>query len=260
MKAGYIQTAPRFGDKSFNFSQVEELACDIKADLLVLPELFATGYTFISTEEARSMAEPAGEGPTSDFLKKLSLDTGAIIVAGFAEEHQGLIYNSALLVSAGEVLDTYRKIHLFNREKLWFAQGNRTPEVFEINGARIGIMICFDWFFPETARLLAMKGAQIIAHPSNLVMPYCQRSMPTRCLENRVFAVTANRIGRESRGTDDFFFTGASQITGIIGEVLSSAPIDTTCTNVVDIDLSEADSKQLNDLNNLFSDRRTDLY
>jgi predicted amidohydrolase len=91
-------------------------------------------------------------------------------------------------------------------------------------------------------------------------MPYCQRSMPTRCLENRVFAVTANRIGRESRGTDDFLFTGASQITGIIGEVLSSAPIDTTFIDVVEIDLSEADSKQLNPLNNLFSDRRTEFY
>jgi predicted amidohydrolase len=260
MKAGYIQTAPRFGDKPFNFSQVAALAAGVKADLLVLPELFATGYTFVSPEEARSMAEPAGDGPTSDFLKKLSLDTGAVIVGGFAEEHEGLVYNSAMLVAEGKVLDTYRKIHLFNREKLWFSAGNRPPEVFEINGARIGIMICFDWFFPETARLLAMKGTQIIAHPSNLVMPYCQRSMPTRCLENRVFAVTANRIGRESRGTDDFLFTGASQITGIIGEVLSSAPIDTTFIDVVEIDLSEADSKQLNPLNNLFSDRRTEFY
>ena len=87
-------------------------------------------------------------------------------------------------------------------------------------------MICFDWFFPETARSLALLGADIIAHPANLVLPYCQKAMITRCLENRVFAVTANRIGQEKRGEDDFQFTGASQIISYDGKVLSSAPND----------------------------------
>ncbi len=259
MITGYIQTDPVFGDREANFEQVFRLAQGLKADLIVLPELFATGYTFVSADEARDLAEPP-DGPTAGFLRELSAETGAAVVAGFIERSGGEIYNSSLLVFGKRLLAVYRKIHLFNREKLWFSPGNRPPEVHEVNGARIGMMICFDWFFPETARSLALKGVQVIAHPSNLVMPYCQKSMPTRCLENRVFAVTANRIGSEKRGTDDFRFTGASQITAINGDILSSAPTDQTCMFVVEIDPGDADSKQINDFNDLFADRRPDLY
>lgn len=260
MKVGYIQTDPVFGNKEHNFGQVNSLASGLQADLLVLPELFATGYAFTSVEEARSLPEPAGAGPTSEFLKNLSVKTGAAIVAGFIEEYQGKIFNSSLLVSDDRVIGTYRKIHLFNKEKLWFTPGDQPLEVHTIGGFRIGIMICFDWFFPETARKLALLGAQVIAHPSNLVMPWCQRSMPTRCLENRVFAITANRIGRETRGEDDFLFTGASQITSINGGILSQAPVDQIFADVVDLDPDQADNKMINSFNDLLKDRRPEFY
>jgi predicted amidohydrolase len=259
MIAGYIQTDPVFGDKQHNFKQVFSLAGNIRADLLVLPELFATGYTFTSMEETAALAEPA-EGPTAKFMKQLSSLTGAIVVGGFIEEENGSLYNSSLVVSSDRILGTYRKIHLFNREKLWFSSGNLAPEVFVAPNLRLGVMICFDWFFPETARTLALKGAQVIAHPSNLVMPYCQRSMPVRCLENRIFAITANRVGRETRGEDDFQFTGASQITGYKGEVLSQAPTERPCVALVEFDQTLADDKNLNEHNHLFNDRKTDLY
>ncbi|MFO7616705.1 MAG: nitrilase-related carbon-nitrogen hydrolase [Bacteroidales bacterium] len=259
MIAGFIQNDPVFGDKQHNFKQVFALAGNIRADLLVLPELFATGYTFTSVDEAASLAEPV-DGPTAQFLSELSSLTGAAVVAGFIEQDGKALYNSSLIVSGNQTLGTYRKIHLFNREKLWFSTGNKAPEVFEAAGCRIGVMICFDWFFPETARTLAFKGAQVIAHPSNLVMPYCQRSMPVRCLENRVFAITANRIGREIRGPDDFHFTGASQVTGHKGDILLQAPTDRPHVALVEFDPALADDKNLNDHNHLFNDRRTDLY
>ncbi len=101
-------------------------------------------------------------------------------------------------------------------------------------------------FFRRFARTLALKGMQVLAHPSNLVMPYCQNAMVTRCLENRIFAVTANRIGVEKRGEDDFTFTGASQITGHDGKVLSSAPVDRTHIATVEIDVKLADNKNIN--------------
>jgi predicted amidohydrolase len=188
------------------------------------------------------------------------METGAILVAGFAEEDQGIIYNSAMMVAGDKLIGIYRKIHLFNREKLWFSPGNRQPLVYDVGGIRIGMMICFDWFFPETARTLAIKGAQVIAHPSNLVMPYCQGSMPTRCLENRVYAITANRIGRETRGPDNFLFTGASQVTAVNGDILSSAPIGDTYAAVVDFDNYLADNKMINDYNDILNDRKPDLY
>ncbi len=132
--------------------------------------------------------------------------------------------------------------------------------MFEVNGVNIGIMICFDWFFPETARTLALLGADIIAHPANLVLPYCQKAMITRCLENRIYAVTANRIGEEIRGEDNFVFTGASQITSYDGQILSSAPVDKIYSGFAEIDIEKVRDKKLNNFNDIFEDRRKDFY
>ncbi|MFX1452920.1 MAG: nitrilase-related carbon-nitrogen hydrolase, partial [Promethearchaeota archaeon] len=98
MKIGYIQTSPIFGEKEKNFSEIENLTHNVNADLIVLPELFATGYAFISKEEAYSLSEKKN-GDTADFLEHVSNDTGAIIVGGFIEKDSEKIYNSALIVS-----------------------------------------------------------------------------------------------------------------------------------------------------------------
>jgi predicted amidohydrolase len=259
LKIGYIQTSPIFGEKQANFDRIESLTENVKADLIVLPELFATGYTFISKEEAMGMSEPK-EGKSGVFLQKMAKNLGAVVIGGFIEKEKGKIYNSALIVDETGVIDTYRKIHLFNKEKKWFSPGNKPFKVHKVNGMKIGCMICFDWIFPESVRSLALLEAEIIAHPSNLVLPYCQKAMVTRCVSNRVFAVTCNRIGKENRGEDNFNFTGASQITAPNGNLLSSAPIDQESSDIVEIDLEKARNKNLNDFNNLISDRRKNLY
>lgn len=259
MKTGFIQHSPVFGDKQSNFALVEALAKGITADLLVLPELFATGYCFVSADEVREFSEGPGE-ETSDFVIRLAAVTGGAVVAGFIERDYGNYYNSAMLADKRGVIATYRKIHLFNKEKLWFSPGNRQAAVHKIAGVGIGMMICFDWIFPETCRSLALQGAQVIAHPSNLVLPWAQTAMVTRCIENRVFAVTANRIGREQRGTDDFSFTGQSQVTGCFGEILSSAGNDEACSRIIDIDPLKALDKSVNLYNDIFNDRRNELY
>ncbi len=259
MKVGYIQTSPIFGEKEINFDQVTELTFKVKADLLVLPELFATGYTFISKKEAESLSEGL-DGQTAEFLKSLSKKTSATIVGGFIEKEKEDLYNSAMIISDSELLGVYRKLHLYYKEKLWFAPGNRPLKVYEINGVNIGIMICFDWFFPETARSLTLLGTDIIAHPANLVLPYCQKAMTTRCLENRVYGLTANRIGREIRGEDNFNFTGESQITSYDGKVLSSAPLDKVSVDLVEIDIEKARDKKLNKFNDIINDRRKEFY
>ena len=259
MIIGYVQTDPIFGEKEQNFLQIENLLKDIKADLIVLPELFATGYTFLSKEEAINLAEDI-DGRTAKFLKKIAKLTNAIIVGGFIEKDDNKIYNSAMLVSNSKVIGVYRKIHLYYKEKLWFSPGDKKLKVYEIDKFKVGMMICFDWIFPETARSLALLGADIIAHSANLVLPFCQKAMVTRCLENRVFAITANRIGNEVRGDDNFNFTGGSQITANNGAILSSAPKDKIYVDFVDIDLEKARDKKLNDFNELFLDRRPDYY
>ena len=259
MKIGYIQNSPIFGEVEENFAQVDELSNGIKADLIVLPELFATGYTFTSKEEALKLAEDV-DGKTANFLKKISQKTGATIVGGFIEEEDSKIYNAAIMVNADKVISTYRKIHLYFKEKKWFSPGNRPFEVHQVNDMKLGMMICFDWIFPESMRSLALLGADVIAHPANLVLPYCQNAMITRCLENRVFSITANRIGIEKRGQNKFKFTGGSQITAIDGEILSSGPIDKISVKVIEIDINKARNKALNERNDLFNDRKPHFY
>ncbi|MEX2680071.1 MAG: nitrilase-related carbon-nitrogen hydrolase [Candidatus Sigynarchaeota archaeon] len=261
MKIGYIQTEPVFGDKEKNFKQVMELVetNHVKADLLVLPELFATGYAFTSRLEAHDLGEIPGE-ETTKFLSRLSRQTGAAVAGGFIEIACDQAYNAAMIVDGDRIVCTYRKIHLFNKERKWFTPGDVPFAVHEVRGAKVGLMICFDWMFPEAARSLALLGADVIAHPANLVMPYCQKAMVTRCLENHVYAVTANRIGTEKRGDDTFTFTGGSQITGCKGDILASAPSNHVDASVVDIDPRAARDKKINDFNDVMSDRRPDFY
>ncbi|HUX12849.1 MAG TPA: nitrilase-related carbon-nitrogen hydrolase [Spirochaetia bacterium] len=263
MNLGYVQTATQFGHKEDNFAAVRALVAEHfrgrAIDLLVLPELFATGYAFVSRNEAARLAEPA-DGPTAAFLRELSAVVGGVVVAGFAESEDGKIYNSSLIVDSERILGTYRKIHLFNREKLWFDPGDLKPSLYESAGVKFGVMICFDWIFPEAMRTLMLLGADVVAHPANLVLPFCQEAMKTRCLENRMFSVTANRVGREIRGDDDFLFTGASQITAPDSKILNRAPTEGVAAESVEIDPASAADKKLNDHNDLRDDRRPGLY
>ena len=260
-KIGFVQTSPRFGNKAGNFREITGLLRGVKADLIVLPELFATGYTFTSRDEVESLAEETDRpGETIDFLKDISLLTGAVLVGGFPEKEKGDYFNSSMMVYQDKIIGSYRKIHLFNEEKKWFRPGNRPVEVHNVNGMRIGMMICFDWIFPETCRSLALKGVQVVAHPSNLVLPYCQQAMVTRCLENRVFAVTANRIGTEKRGDQENTFTGGSQVTSCDGTVLASASADKHGLAISEIEPDRSDNKRINEFNDILKDRRPEFY
>lgn len=259
MKVGFIQTSPEFGNREANFEEVLRLSEGVKADLLVLPELFASGYAFTSKDEARSLSEDH-RGPTAEFLTGLARRVEGAVVAGFPERDGSSLYNSSMLVDSTGVLGVYRKVHLFAREKEWFTPGDKPFAVYRLPGAVVGMMICFDWIFPEAARSLALAGAQVIAHPANLVLPYCQEAMKTRCLENRVFAVTANRVGREHRGEDDLTFTGASQVTGPKGEIMFRSHTENTGVHTLEIDPSAAYDKRVTPRNDILADRRPELY
>jgi len=195
-----LQTEPRFGDVAGNLDQVEAMLEGRRADLLVLPELFASGYSFRDRQEAESLAEPMVGGPTTERLCNWSRATGGMIVAGFPERDGERVFNAAAIVAAGERVACYRKVHLFGFEREVFDAGDRPFAVHEHAGLRVGTMICFDWMYPEAARTLALRGADVIAHPSNLVLPgWCQRAMLVRAQENGVYTVTANRCGSEHR-------------------------------------------------------------
>lgn len=260
MKVGFVQFCPVFGDKEQNLEKITGLIRDVKADLLVLPELCTTGYLFKDKEELLNLAEPFSDSPTLVFFRDMAKDKGIGLVWGMAESDNDKVYNSSVLVTPESEVGVYRKIHLFDQEKFLFTPGDKEPEVIEARGAKIGMMICFDWIFPEVSRILALKGAEIICHPSNLVLAHCQPAMVTRCVENRVFAITANRTGTEQRNDRQLAFTGKSQIVGPEGEILSSASKDRDEVKVVRIDPQRAEDKMATEHNHLFTDRKTDLY
>jgi len=260
MKVGYIQFKPAFGDTAANVEAMKHFISTTEADLLVLPELATTGYTFASKEELAPIAEPFESSPSLDALQKTARERSCGLVVGFAEASGDRIFNSAALLRPDGTRGLYRKIHLFGAENLLFDPGDRPFEVFDFGGVRLGVMICFDWYFPESVRVLALKGAQVICHPVNFVLPWGQRAMVIRCLENRVFAVTANRYGAERHGERSFTFTGASQITSPTGEILAAAPAEGDHTAVVEIDPTAAENKKINRFNDLFENRRVEFY
>jgi predicted amidohydrolase len=260
MKAGFIQFAPEFGNIDANINKAALMIDNADAGLLVLPELFNTGYHFASVQETRDLAEKIPAGKTTKALCSIAQKKNIHIVAGIAEIADGSLYNSAVLVSPTGYVATYRKIHLFNEEKLWFQPGNKGFDIYDIGPIKIGIMICYDWYFPESARILALQGADVICHPSNLVLPYCQDSMVTRCLENKIYAITANRTGYEDRNGKRFSYTGKSQITAPDGSILYRAAPNSDEIGVAEIDISQARDKRTNKYNDLFADRKVAYY
>ncbi len=258
MRCAVVQTNPVFGQPAANLAEAISLMESEPADLYVLPELFTTGYNFVDAAEAAAWAEPA-DGPTAAALARFTAARNAHVVYGFAERGDA-IYNSSALVGPGGLIGVYRKMHLYYKETTLFAPGNLGFPVFRLPFGVVGMMVCFDWFFPESARTLALAGAEIIAHPSNLVMPHCPDAMVTRCLENRVFSATANRIGAEDRGGLALSFIGLSEIVSPKGEILARLGRDTAGIAVRELDLTAARSKRLNEYNDLFADRRRSSY
>ena len=293
MKVGFMQFSPLLGRKEENVERVINSLRGAKADLLVLPELFSTGYLFLNEEELKRSAETIPDGPTVSKILDLAKRQNTNLVFGIAEKGDDKLFNSSVLVTAKGGCFVYRKLHLFDREKDFFSPGDKELKVFDIGKAKIGMMICFDWIFPEVARTLALKGADIICHPSNLILPYAQDAMITRCIENRVFAITSNRTGTEKIGDPalrrfdkltvpskvegqaqdgersrttkggggaELTFTGSSQIVDPKGRILAKANADEEKVGVIEIDPALAKDKNITANNHIFEDRRTDFY
>ena len=258
MRIAVGQMEPSLMDIGENLSKVKSLlkeAEENQVDVLVLPELCNSGYVFENLEEAESTAEVIPSGIFSNELLSWSRKN-RLVVAGICERTPEGLYNSAAVFAQGKHCTTYRKIHLFLNERDWFIEGEEEPPVVEFMNAKFGVMICFDWAFPEVARVLALKGAHVILHPSNLVLPYCQHAMVTRSIENSVYTATANRIGTE-RGIE---FSGSSQITNTTGTRVATLSGEEVGIAFVDIDPQEADNKMITKRNHVILDRRPEVY
>ncbi len=261
MKVALYQFAPEFGKKEKNLEKIENCIQNTDSELVVLPELCTTGYQFISREETEKLCEPIPYSSTVKKFEEMCKRAELYIVAGIAEKDGKKLYNSSVLIGPDGFIGKYRKVHLFREEKKWFSPGDIGFKVWDIGEVRIGMMICFDWIFPEAARSLALQGTDIICHPVNLVLPFCQRAMVTRSIENGVFIITANRIGTEKRGKKErLTFTGQSQIVNPKGEIIFRLGEGSESFQEVDIDLVEARDKNITPENHILKDRRLDQY
>lgn len=258
LKIGFMQFAPVLGDVQATISRIDRLAQHgIDADLLVLPELCNSGYNFESSEQAWTTSETTGDSPFIQYLEDLCRRNDLHVVSGFNERDGDRLYNSAVLVGPRGYMGTYRKLHLFLNEKDYFEPGDAGLPIFDIGHCRVGLLVCFDWLFPEVWRILALKGADVICHPANLVLPgLAQRAVPIHALTNRVYVVTANRIGTER----DLRFTGLSTIASPKGDVLVQASPVEEEVGLADIDLALSREKTITPRNDIFGDRRPGEY
>jgi len=168
MRVSCAQYAVRDGGRDPNLERslhfIRRAAAE-GADLVVLPELANSGCDLGTRDQALDLAEEIPSGPTVRAWSEEAEEFGVCVVGGLLEKEGDTLYNSAFLVGPG-VLGRYRKTHLWDKEKLRYEPGRELP-VFDTPLGRIGVLICYDIWFPEAARTLALKGAQILCAPSN---------------------------------------------------------------------------------------------
>jgi 5-aminopentanamidase len=265
MLVAAAQIEPKLAEPERNLeaclARLEEAAA-AGAELLVLPECAIPGYMFESAEEALPFAEEV-PGPSSEVLERESRRLGMHVVCGLLERDGDALRNAAVLVGPDGLIGTYRKTHLpFLGVDRFVVPGDELS-VYDTPLGRIGVEICYDLRFPEVTRTLALKGADIVAHPTNFPMAAkIQTELITvaRAAENRIYLLTANRVGKERSGE----FCGWSQIVDPYGKRLAEAGETEEALLVADVDVEKARDKDYVIPGEyelyLFGHRRPELY
>ena len=241
-----VQIDCTLGDPEANLAAVLEgliAAAQRGARLVVFPECILSGYCFRSKAEAMEQAQTL-PGPASDTLAAACRRLGAFAVVGLLERAGEALYNSCMLLGPDGLIAVYRKIHLpFLGVDRFVTPGDRPFAVQDLGGLRIGMNICYDGTFPESARVLSLLGADLIVLPTNWPTGAIGTIKLTeaRSLENNVYYAAVNRVGEE-RG---FRFVGRSRIVGPDGEVMTSAPADHAEILLAEIDPRIARAKRV---------------
>ena len=229
------------------------------ADLIVLPELFSTGYQLdVVGPRINELAETV-DGPTVSALRAAARQAGSYVVAGLALFHDlaGVVYNSTVMIDRdGNLMGTYDKQHLWALERFYFRSGSET-KTFDTDFGRIGLMICYDMGYPEVARMLALQGAELVVCPS----AWCQEDMdvwninaPARALENTVFLAAVNRFGIE----EGLVMPGHTLVCNPRGQMIASLEEEAEGVLFVEVDLATIPA--FRERSPYLRDRRPDLY
>ena len=240
---GLVQMDCVLGNVSANLERAERYVRQVAAkgaQIICLPELCTTGYRpDLLREKLWELSEPV-PGPATDKFARLAKELGVYIILPMNERGQmtGIMHNAAVFIDKmGEVQGVFRKVHAYATERYYFTDGNAYP-VFETEFGKVGILICYDMGFPEVARILTLKGAEILFVPS----AWCQEdediwdiNIPARALENQVFLAAVNRVGQE----ENLVMHGKSKIVDTRGKILIEAARFQEDIIVATVDLEE---------------------
>ncbi|NVZ24552.1 hydratase [Pseudomonas gingeri] len=265
-----VQMEPRVGCKAHNLEvslRLIDEAASAGARVVVLPELASSGYVFSSREEAFDLAEPVPAGTSTQAWTDIARQRDIYVIAGLVERVGNKLYNSAVMVGPQGYVGTYRKLHLWGDEHLYFEAGDLGLPVFHTPFGRLAMIICYDGWFPEVYRLLAMQGADIVCMPTNWVPMAGQRDdamimantlAMANAHANSLNIICANRVGTE-RGQR---FIGNSLIVGADGwPLIDPGSADQQQILYAEINLKASrQSRHLTLFNTVLRDRRSDIY
>ncbi|MGW3497260.1 carbon-nitrogen hydrolase family protein [Streptomyces sp. NPDC001020] len=258
MRTALLQSSGRPGSVAENLKVLDEAAgraAAAGAGLLAAPEMFLTGYAI--GDDIGRLADPV-DGERADAVAEIASRQGLAIVYGYPERDGESVFNSAQLISAdGTRLANYRKTHLFGGfERDHFAPGDQPVVLAELNGLRVGVMICYDVEFPENVRAHALAGTDLLVVPTAQMHPFqfvAESLVPVRAFENQMYVAYVNRVGREG----EFEFVGLSTLAGPDGIARARAG------RVEELVLADVDPAHLaasRAANPYLMDRRPGLY
>lgn len=236
MKVELVQLAGRDGDTAHNLAAALEAiaACAADTDLVVFPETHLMGFP--SAENIAAVAEPL-DGPTVQAVLRAAREHDVGVAIGVAEDDAGTYYNTTLLITPEGIALKYRKTHLWASDRGIFSPGDRYATCL-YKGVRVGLLICFDIEFPESARALGQLGAELIVVTNGNMDPYGpthRTAIMGRAMENQAFAVMVNRVGE---GDGGLVFAGGSAVVDPFGQLLLEAGRE-ACRQVIELDFGQ---------------------
>ena len=257
-KVAIFQGPEQAGELAYQLdrlAQAAQASAAQGANLLILPEMFLSGYN-IGPPAVQRLAEPA-DGPAAQQIAQIARETGVAVLYGYPERAENAVFNAAQLIdSSGRRLANHRKSHLFGSiDRNAFSAGTAST-VVELDGLRLGILICYDVEFPENVRLLALAGVDFVAVPTALMQPYefiTRTLVPARAYENQVFLAYANRCGQEQ----ELHYLGQSCIIAPDGRELARAGRGEA---LIVAELDHSLQQQSRQINTYLADRRPALY
>lgn len=268
IRVACVQSNVVFGDPAANAAKAIsdlEFLKEQGVQLAVFPEAFLTGYCVECAEDAGAIGlDASAQNSALHRLQQACDRLDMLAVVGYAEAHEGKLYNAAALIEPGQTRRVYRKCHLPELGLDKFVEAGEGPlEVFETRIGKIGVLICFDMRFPEPTRVLALQGADLVVLPTNWpegAQVSADYIAVARAAENRIFFATCDRVGEEN----GFRFIGKSKIIDPTGKILASAG-DKEETIIADLDLELARQKRTVAIpgkyeTEVFKARRPELY